>query len=125
MLKTIKKISQNEIAMDFIKKITIILSIICLGLFAIESILPGAVIEVFNFNWLLFLIIGMMTIIFFVDEKKIDTRESFGQKITVVFLAILFLVTMFFVLYKISLTETFIYLVFCIVLIKQLKGLFE
>lgn len=125
MLEIGKKISRNEIAIDLVKKVTIVLSVIYLGLFAIESILPGVVIEAFNFNALLFLIVGMMTIIFFADEKNEDIKRSFGQKLTVVFLATLFFATMFIVLYKTSLTETLLYLVACLVLIKPLKGLFE
>jgi len=127
-LKNSRAIFENEILLDFVKKLVMCTALVYLILFALESVLPGIVIEVFNFNLLLFAIVGMMTFVLYVDNKKPAkeniARKSFQQKITI-FLALIFLFTMFLVLYKVSLTEAAIYAISSLFLLKYLINLFE
>lgn len=126
MLRLNKKIIINDELKDFFQKIVIVLAIIYLGCFVIESILPGIVMEAFNFNLLLFLIIGLMGGTSFLENrnkkewlsKKMEKCLFFGW-------IFLFLVTLFIVLYKVSLFETIVYLIAVLFLFKPLKQLFE
>jgi hypothetical protein len=127
-LKNSRAIFENELLLDFIKKLVMCTAVIYLIFFALESVLPGIVIEVFNFNLLLFAIVGMMTFILYADNQKPvkegATKESSWQKITI-FLALVFLFTMFVVLYRVSLIEAGIYAISSLFLLKYLRTLFE
>lgn len=127
-LKNNIAIFENEILLDFVRKLVMCTALIYLILFALESVLPGIVIEVFNFNLLLFAIVGMMTFVLYADSKKPAKKnvikKSSQQKITI-FLALIFLFTMFVVLYKASLLEAAIYAIASLFLLKYLRTLFE
>ncbi len=128
MLKNKLKIFENPVLIDFIKKSVLSLTFIYLSLFALESVLPGIVIEVFNFNLLLFIIVVMMAFVLYIDGVKEDEKQSLKghkQLILIISLSILFILTMFVVLYKVSLFETVIYLISCLFLINSLQKIFK
>ncbi len=129
MLKNKFKIFENKVLLDFVKKSLALVAFVYLSFFALESILPGIVMDVFNFNFLLFAIVAMMAFVMFFDEKKDEKKEQdiseYKYKIIMAILLLLFVLTLGTVLYKVSLLETGIYLVFCLLLMKPLKNLFE
>lgn len=120
-----KSFLQNEALVDFARKLTICLALVYLFCFVLESVLPGIVIEVFNFNLLLFSIVFLMTFLLFAGDsskKKVGKKQ---QKYAFLLLAFIFLVTMFVVLYRVSLLETAIYLVLTLALLRQISRIFK
>lgn len=120
-----KSFLQNETVVDFAKKLTICLALVYLFCFALESVLPGIVIEVFNFNLLLFSIVFLMTFLLFTVSNSKKGIKKKQQKYAFLLLAFVFLVTMFIVLYRVSLFETTVYLVLTLALIRQISGVFK
>ncbi|MBT3355892.1 hypothetical protein HN784_00815 [bacterium] len=125
MLRIKKFFYKNKALADLVRKSTVVLVVFYLGCFAVESILPGVVMEAFNFNILLFLIVAMIASITFSEKESDVIVFKKTQKYLFVFLLILFLGTLFIVLYRVSLVEAMVYLVACFVLFGPLKKLFE
>ncbi|GEM_PF-897560 len=120
-----KNILKNNVVIDFIKKFVFLSSLVYLLCFAGESILPGIVIEIFNFNLLLFIIVGMMTFLIFSKDKSANIKVNLkNQKKILIALILIFIFTLFIVLYKVSLFETFIYTVLLLILMVQFRDIF-
>lgn len=105
-----------------------VIGVIYLSLFAVEAVLPGTVVDVFNINILLLLFIADAGYLVWGerknknDENRIATRKHTALLVYLIVIAILF-VTLFVVQYKISIIESLLYIVFAILIGKFTKDM--
>lgn len=123
MLKKMKNILEKiifcENASDLVQKTLVVISVVYLALFSLEAVVPGIVIEVFNFNILLFFIILAIFYGSVYSQKNKDAEKLMLKKVlskSIIFLmATVIILSIVFVQYKIPLWEGLVYLFFSIV----------
>lgn len=113
---------------DFLSNFLIALVFVYVILFGIEIILPGLVTGVFATNYVLFLSFAVLFSLLVFFPRKQESSAGSKEKITFFFffclLGFLFVV-LFFALYKVSVLETFGYLVLVIFSFRGILQLME
>ncbi len=105
-----------------------VIGVAYLGLFAVEAVLPGTVIEVFNINILLLIFIVDAGYLVWGerknknDENRIAVRKHTTFFVYLIIFAILF-ATLFIVQYKISIIESLLYIAFAVLIGKFTKDM--
>jgi len=117
MLNNLKSKVGNEIFQDFLRKLFAMTAMLYLIFFGLETILPGLIIDIFNFNFLLFLALGSLALMLFgAKEEKVDwpvlnSKAAAFFTFAIIFLSLVLMVA----LYKVSLLESFFYLVLTLI----------
>ncbi len=101
---------------DFLEKMLLSLGVAYLILFSLETILPELIIKAININFILgIILLDLALLVFFYQkiplEKDWLLGKTFGVKSLATSLVGMFLVTLFFSLYKVSLVESLIYII--------------
>jgi hypothetical protein len=112
ILKESKKILKQNA--KFIFWILLVLSIDYLILFFVESILPGYVINHFNLNFLLLVILGGWLFFPYFSSKKLFAKNSF--KLPLFFIITIFFISTWFILYKLLNWELAVFFLFLIII---------
>lgn len=124
-----QKISLSPIVCDFLKKLFVLLAVLYIILFGVETILPGIVMDIFNINTLLFLIIIDLFLLgtFLPGQDETSTTQFVRVlKNPSIFPLVIFLsFVLVAVLYRISLIEGLIYLILTLIIGKLIFGLFK
>jgi hypothetical protein len=108
---------------DLVEKLTVVFIVTYLLLFGAEAILPGVVAGVFNLNWLLLMVFGLLVILFLGgQESKSKKNNQWWRWVSILLMLFLSLVLVI-VLYKISLIESFLYLALVLITGKLLYEL--
>jgi hypothetical protein len=104
---------------SFILWLLIILTVDYFGLFVVETILPGFVMNFFNLNLLLFVVLGGWFLIVFFTEKteRLEIGNKAASFLLVVFLGLLAL-GLLFSLYKASAWQFVAYFVLAVIAAK-------
>jgi hypothetical protein len=101
---------------DFLEKILLSLGVVYLILFSLETIVPELIIKAININFILLLIlldVALLIVFYQKVPRKVEWLkwDKQGVKSLALSLVGLFLITLFFSLYKISLGESLLYVV--------------
>ncbi|MFO7806817.1 MAG: hypothetical protein R6V40_00125 [Candidatus Moraniibacteriota bacterium] len=117
LFESAKKILDNNY--KFFLWLLIILTVDYLGLFMVETILPGFVMNFFNLNLLLFAVLaGWLLLSFFTEE---ESRVRLGNKIATILLVVflgLFALGLIFSLYKANSWQLVVYFVLAVIAAK-------
>lgn len=128
MINMLTKININTCASDFLEKLFVLLVILYIVFFSAETVLPGIVMDVLNINFFLFLIfINLLLLGLFQDKQNKDSIYSNrSPKKYLVFFVVAFLALMIIIsLYRISLLQSFIYLLLVLFVGKLLYSFIE
>ncbi len=112
---------------DLLRSSLVFLLVSYFILFCLESVLPGLVISVFNFNLFLFLIVAL---IFLFSWKKNKTGNPSGNSselanYLVALVVVILCLALFVILYKISLLETFLIIALTLLLLKSVYAVIK
>ncbi|HHX58302.1 MAG TPA: hypothetical protein GX706_00830 [Candidatus Moranbacteria bacterium] len=135
-IKWIKKsnfLRQRIFLTDLVIKIAMVFLLIYAIFFCAETVLPGLIVSIFNFNWLLVAALGLLIIFlsissdFFFKRRLKLSKSQMSQypKGLILVVIVLLLITLFFALYKVSLEQRIVYLVGISGLFFLMKNLLE
>lgn len=123
---------QRTFLTDLAVKVAIVLLLVYILCFCAETILPGLIISIFNFNWLLLSELGCLVFLGFLSsnlffEKKTNVKVNFSLWFKFLFWGLLVLLagTLFLALYRVILLQRIVYLVGVIGLLFLLNNAFK